>query len=437
MIRWSTASASRAAERQRRETRWAAGPGRGCPGPAICPPTVAFRALAIAALAIAAFLTTDATAPRVVQAAAPSAPASPPPGGFGVHLVRPGDTFFSLARRYGMSVEELAVQNAMSPTAVLLPGRGLWVPLEQAANARAAAPAPPITSPSTGGSNAPALSSAGVESNSEQTAGAPMVQTASVGAAASRTYVVQPGDTLYGIADRFGADVETLKTANGLPYDGSIRAGEILIVEGEGTIPQPVAVAPEQATGSAYGGARTTPIIVAAGDTLSDIAARYGTTAGNLARLNNISPDAIAAGQQLLVPRPGSGAMGRGGAKRIEVDVSDQRMYVWEGDELIYNWPASTGMAGYGTRRGTFAVQSKIPNAWSSAWQLWMPNWLGIYWAGGSENGIHALPIINGTRIWGGVLGTPISYGCVVIGTDESRLLFNWAEMGTTVDIHD
>jgi hypothetical protein len=84
------------------------------------------------------------------------------------------------------------------------------------------------------------------------------------------------------------------------------------------------------------------------------------------------------------------------------------------------------------TRVGSFAVQSKIDDAYGSTWDIWMPNWLGIYWAGGLENGIHALPILpNGGILWEGFLGRPISYGCVVLGTYESKLLYDWAEYGT------
>lgn len=124
-----------------------------------------------------------------------------------------------------------------------------------------------------------------------------------------------------------------------------------------------------------------------------------------------------------------------GGGKYILVDISEQHMYVFEGDALIYSFVASTGINN-GTRAGTFAVQSKIPNAYGSTWDIWMPNWLGIYWSGGLENGIHALPILpNGATLWEGYLGRPVSYGCVVLGTYEAQLLYEWAEIGTPVEI--
>ena len=128
-------------------------------------------------------------------------------------------------------------------------------------------------------------------------------------------------------------------------------------------------------------------------------------------------------------------APGYGGNKYILVDISEQHMYVYEGDTLVYSFVASTGMNN-ATRTGSFSVLDKIPNAYGATWDIWMPEWLGIYWAGSLENGIHALPILsNGATLWEGYLGTPISFGCVVLGTYEAQLLFNWADVGTPVDI--
>jgi lipoprotein-anchoring transpeptidase ErfK/SrfK len=123
------------------------------------------------------------------------------------------------------------------------------------------------------------------------------------------------------------------------------------------------------------------------------------------------------------------------GSKYILVDISDQHMYVYEGDGLLYSFVASTGINN-ATRAGMFAVQSKIPNAYGSTWNIWMPNWLGIYWSHGLENGIHALPILpSGATLWEGYLGRPVSYGCVVLGTYEAQVLYDWAEIGTPVEI--
>jgi lipoprotein-anchoring transpeptidase ErfK/SrfK len=129
------------------------------------------------------------------------------------------------------------------------------------------------------------------------------------------------------------------------------------------------------------------------------------------------------------VPSPYSGS------KRIVVDISEQHMYVYDGDNLVYSFIASTGM-GNSTRIGTFSVLNKIPNAYGATWNIWMPNWLGIYWSGSLQNGIHALPILsNGATLWAGFLGTPISYGCIVLDTYDAQVLYDWADIGTLVEI--
>jgi lipoprotein-anchoring transpeptidase ErfK/SrfK len=123
--------------------------------------------------------------------------------------------------------------------------------------------------------------------------------------------------------------------------------------------------------------------------------------------------------------------------KKIEVDLTKQRMYVWQGDKLIYDWVCSSGGPGTGTATGHYSVLDKIPEAWASQWSLRMPYWLGIYWVGRIENGIHALPILpSGQTLWAGYLGTPVSYGCIILSTENARTLYHWADVGTPVWIH-
>jgi tetratricopeptide (TPR) repeat protein len=124
--------------------------------------------------------------------------------------------------------------------------------------------------------------------------------------------------------------------------------------------------------------------------------------------------------------------------KRIEVDVSEQRLTAWDGDTLVYSFVSSTGKSGTPTRYGRFSIISKLPKAYGSTWDIWMPHWMGIYWAGGSENGIHGLPILSsGQTLWSGHLGQRVSYGCVVLDTWAAKQLYDWAEIGTEVIIRE
>jgi lipoprotein-anchoring transpeptidase ErfK/SrfK len=142
-----------------------------------------------------------------------------------------------------------------------------------------------------------------------------------------------------------------------------------------------------------------------------------------------------ASGAQIYSSKPLNSVQSYSGGKYILVSISQQHLTAYENDQVVYSFIASTGM-GNSTRIGTFSVLDKIPNAYGATWNIWMPNWLGIYWAGSLEDGIHALPILpSGDRLWSGYLGTPISFGCVVLGVDESLQLYNWVDVGTPVVI--
>lgn len=140
-------------------------------------------------------------------------------------------------------------------------------------------------------------------------------------------------------------------------------------------------------------------------------------------------------GQTRLPPTlPTLGSMGK---KHIVVSIRSQRMYVYENNQLIWNWVASTGEPERPTVPGRYRIQNKIPNARSNVWTLWMPYWMGIYWAGSVENGIHGqVTFDRGGRLWDGLLGRPITFGCVMISDANAATLFNWAEIGTPVSIH-
>jgi lipoprotein-anchoring transpeptidase ErfK/SrfK len=86
---------------------------------------------------------------------------------------------------------------------------------------------------------------------------------------------------------------------------------------------------------------------------------------------------------------------------------------------------------------GTFRVQSKYQRAWASTWNFYMPYWLGIYWAGKIENGIHGLPYnpTNGRKTWAGMVGTPITFGCIMLDDANAKKLWDVAYIGMPVII--
>lgn len=123
--------------------------------------------------------------------------------------------------------------------------------------------------------------------------------------------------------------------------------------------------------------------------------------------------------------------------KRIVISISEQHMWIYENGELRADHVISTGIARSPTMAGVFQVQSHYENAYASNWDLWMPDFLGIYDAlPGFTNGIHGLPTLsNGVRLWASVLGRPASYGCIILDLEASRDLYTWAEDGVVVEI--
>lgn len=101
---------------------------------------------------------------------------------------------------------------------------------------------------------------------------------------AVRTYTVRAGDTLSGIASKYGTTYQHLAQINGISNPNLIYAGQVIKIDGDSTPTQAVYYT------------------VQSGDTLSGIASRYGTTWQNLQAMNGISnPNLIYPGQRLRV----------------------------------------------------------------------------------------------------------------------------------------
>lgn len=102
----------------------------------------------------------------------------------------------------------------------------------------------------------------------------------------STTYAVMSGDTLSGIASKFGVSYQSIAAASGLSDPNVIYPGQVLTI-------------PSSNRASSSGKTHT----VASGETLSGIASKYGTTYQEIASLNGLGdPNVIYPGQVLLIP---------------------------------------------------------------------------------------------------------------------------------------
>ena len=140
----------------------------------------------------------------------------------------------------------------------------------------------------------------------EPTPGTPAPEAAPAAPAPVSTYTVVSGDSLSGIASRFGTTSRNLMTINGITNANLIRVGQVIRLSSDAAAPAPAPTAPAPsapaAPAPAPSASATTSYTVVARDTLSGIASRFGTTTRNLMSLNGITnANLLRAGQVLTI----------------------------------------------------------------------------------------------------------------------------------------
>ena len=322
-----------------------------------------------------------------------------------VYVVKPGDTLRSIAAANGTTISAIVRANNMANPDVIYPGQRLTIPV-RSGGAPKAAPAPTAATKPTAG--------------------------------ASVYHTVKLGDTLEKVARAYGTTAAAISSANGITNPDLIWVGQKLLIPGA---KQPGAPAskPIAKPQTQKAPASQQVYVVQAGETLSQIAQRYGTTVAAIVAANGLpSANTIGVGQRLIISKGGGSApVTVVKPTKFVVSISQQRCWLYAGDALIAKWVCSTGRRSSPTVPGTYRIQSKLPKAWGSRWGFWMPYWLGIYWAGGSENGIHGLPwnAKTGVQVWSGSVGKPITYGCVMLDNVNAKMLYNMAWIGMPVII--
>lgn len=183
----------------------------------------------------------------------------------GRHQVRPGETLFSIANRYGTTVDELRRINRMLPSETLKSGTTLNVP----------------------GVVAPGVATSGVNSPAPSSGTGPGATPPARPAAVS-THTVQRGETLFSIANRYGLSLEELRSMNGIS-GSDIRIGQKLRVSGTTAPAQPAQ--------------ETRYHTVKKGETLFSIANRYGVSVADLKSWNNMKTNTLVSGKKIIVKK--------------------------------------------------------------------------------------------------------------------------------------
>lgn len=120
------------------------------------------------------------------------------------------------------------------------------------------------------------------------------------------------------------------------------------------------------------------------------------------------------------------------GEKIIYVDLSNQRLYAYEGDQLVYSFLVSTGKWGR-TPTGTFQIANKFRfigmSGGSSALHTYynLPNVPYTMFFGNTQIPASKGFSLHGTY-WHNNFGKPMSHGCVNLKIAEAGLLYNWAD---------
>lgn len=124
--------------------------------------------------------------------------------------------------------------------------------------------------------------------------------------------------------------------------------------------------------------------------------------------------------------------------KKIVIDLSEQTLQMFQKGKLVSTRKVSTGKWSTPTPTGKFKTWNKVPVAYSSPYKLYMEYWMAITADG--KYGLHSLPywaLKNGGKLYEGAahIGTPVSHGCVRQTVKEAKSLYDWAPIGTPVEI--
>ncbi len=122
------------------------------------------------------------------------------------------------------------------------------------------------------------------------------------------------------------------------------------------------------------------------------------------------------------------GNLGGDGVRWIDVDLSQQMLYAYEGDTIVASFLVSTGVWQYPTVTGKFHIYVKYLYTDMAGPGYYLPNvpYTMYFYKG---YGIHG-------TYWHNNFGHPMSHGCVNVSTPDAAWLYGWASVGTPVVTH-
>jgi lipoprotein-anchoring transpeptidase ErfK/SrfK len=145
----------------------------------------------------------------------------------------------------------------------------------------------------------------------------------------------------------------------------------------------------------------------------------------------------IYTGQRLKIPGKSSGGSSSSGGgskssggkgKWIEVDLSKQKVYALEGNNVVRRMVVSTGTSRYPTPTGKFRIYAKYRSVTMSGpgYHLKGVPYTMYFYRGYALHGTY----------WHNNFGHRMSHGCINLTKSDAKWLYNWAPKGTQVVIH-
>ncbi len=125
---------------------------------------------------------------------------------------------------------------------------------------------------------------------------------------------------------------------------------------------------------------------------------------------------------------PPISSIGGSGERWIDVDLTQQRLYAYEGDTVVASFLVSTGTWQTPTVTGKFKIWIKIRSQAMSGPGYYLPNVPYVMYFY-KDYGLHG-------TYWHNNFGTPMSHGCVNLSIPDAEWLYNFASEGTVVTVH-
>lgn len=200
----------------------------------------------------------------------------------GIYIVKAGDTLYKIANMYGMSVNELKNLNNLTSNTLTIGQRLRVQNIEMpSANTYIVKAGDSLYSIAKQFNiSVDELKRTNNKTSNLLNIGEILTIPLNNDTSSSNTYIVQPGDSLYAIASKFNITVDQLKAANN-KTNNNLAIGEILII-------------PNNSSSGTYH-------TVKSGDTLYSIANAYNTTVDNIKRLNNLINNILTIGTILRI----------------------------------------------------------------------------------------------------------------------------------------